>query len=236
MNFLENNTDIWLFHIDEVDFNVVNDEMLSILNTYEINKANSFFNMEDKNRYLFSHILLRLLLSQYYPNVKPKNWKFINNKYGKLELSKKHGNKLFFNLSRTKNCIAMIFDKKYECGVDIERKRNIISNDIINEVFTYEEKIFYMKSKNKIDLFFTLWTLKESLLKAKGVGFFISPKKIDFSFIEKINLAESSVFFMKDNYQYGLFKLEDKYLSFAINIGKSDEKKADIPILNQTTT
>lgn len=221
MNFLQKNSDIWVFCIDEIDYEGLDVEILSILHKVEISKANSFFQIQDTNKYLLSRILLRSLLSWYYPRVKPKEWDFSTNEYGKLELSKKHNIQLFFNLSYTKNRIAIIFNKKNKCGIDIEQTRNILFDDMIDLVFTKQEKILFIKHKNQEELFFILWTLKESLLKAMGKGFFIAPNKIDFSFVKEKDFSKNFSF-IKDGYHFAVFKQENRYLSCAIQSTQKD--------------
>ncbi len=87
----------------------------------------------------------------------------------------------YFNLSHSgEYCILAKSDSKI--GVDIER---IGGNDMIAApvVFTPRELTWM---KNEPDRFYQLWTLKESLLKAIGMGMSLDPDTVDvLPFIEK---------------------------------------------------
>lgn len=59
-------------------------------------------------------------------------------------------------------------------GVDVEKLNQVDLTDF-SRVFTEEENIFLSSSDDSTDLFFDLWTRKESVMKADGRGFFLDP-------------------------------------------------------------
>lgn len=76
-----------------------------------------------------------------------------------------------FNLSHSGNK-AMCIMSDYEVGCDIERKHKT-NTDIADRYFSPDEKhlLSVCKSeKEKEELFFRLWTLKESFIKCVGLG------------------------------------------------------------------
>jgi len=174
-------------------------EVLSkILNKEEQTIANSFYKLKDKNNYIYSHAYLRLLLSKFYSDIEPSQWEFTKNSYGKPYISSKHNIELFFNISHSDNYLAIIFDTKYECGIDIEEKSNIVIDKGIEElVLSNKEKEIYYNSSNKEELFYIFWTLKEAYLKALGRGFSVSPNSIDFSNINKYREVKKDGYFLK---------------------------------------
>ena len=184
--------------------------MIRILSQEEITKAYSFHYSKDKYKYIITHVVLRVLLSKYYPEIKPSCWEFKYNQYGKPFISEKHQIKLFFNLSHTQTSFAIIINKSGVCGIDIEGNSgsNFAAIDMI--LSKNEKKVLSIK---KIS-FYTFWTLKEAYLKAVGIGLTISPLNIFFNLIN----YENGKPFIKKNFQMASYHIveNDTYISYAI--------------------
>ena len=90
---------------------------------------------------------------------------------------------LFFNLSHAgEYALCAVCDK--EIGCDIERIDPEINLSVADRFFTPEESAWIRDAHTQvesIDRFFRLWTLKESLIKATGKGFAISPRAFSFA-------------------------------------------------------
>lgn len=93
---------------------------------------------------------------------------------------------LYFNLSHAgEYAICAISDR--EIGCDIERIDPQINLGIADRFFTPEEAEWMRAEENaseQVERFFRLWTLKESLMKATGLGFSLSPRTFSFAFCE----------------------------------------------------
>ena len=213
-------TTIWYINFKEVD---IVEDLTKLLSEKELKKSNRFLKNIDRNNYIISHAFLRTLLTSYYPHIKPKEWIFEETKYGKPTIAKKHQIKLNFNLSHTYSYAVIILTTLNQCGIDIEEDRGmILDNNLINLVLTQKEKEIYLFEKKR-ELFYKFWTLKEAYLKAEGLGFSISPKKIDFSFFNTIDKEQSTI--IKDNYQYGTQCIfENTYLSYVLKNIIKEEK------------
>lgn len=61
-------------------------------------------------------------------------------------------------------------------GVDLERIRAINWSRVSERFFHPDEQRFLAESADPQTMFFTIWTLKESFLKALGHGFSVSPR------------------------------------------------------------
>ena len=61
-------------------------------------------------------------------------------------------------------------------GVDLERIRAINWRRLSTRFFHPDEQAFLASTADPLGMFFTVWTLKESYLKAEGQGFSVSPK------------------------------------------------------------
>ncbi len=79
-------------------------------------------------------------------------------------------NKLFFNISHSKDMVAIVISDK-ECGIDIEWVNyNKSIEKIINKVLSLKELKSYNIRKDKVKYFYSKWTKKEAYFKKIGVG------------------------------------------------------------------
>ena len=90
------------------------------------------------------------------------------------------GQRIFFNLSHAGE-YAMCAISDCEIGCDIERIDPEIDLAIADRYFC-EDEARWMRDggTDAVDRFFRLWTLKESLMKATGKGFALSPRSFSF--------------------------------------------------------
>ncbi len=79
-----------------------------------------------------------------------------------------------FNITHAGDYAVLALSKQ-AVGVDLEWIRPIDWNRIANRFFHPEERAYLDESSDPAAGFFTIWTLKESYLKAEGFGFSISP-------------------------------------------------------------
>lgn len=79
-------------------------------------------------------------------------------------------NKLFFNISHSKGMGAIVLDES-ECGIDIEKMRNI-SFKMADRFFADDEKdwINQVRGEEQAERFFKVWTGKEAYTKMLGCG------------------------------------------------------------------
>ena len=79
-----------------------------------------------------------------------------------------------FNLTHTGD-YAVLAVADTQIGVDLERNRSVDAERILKRWFHPMEQECYAQSPDPAKTFLTLWTLKESYLKALGRGFYESP-------------------------------------------------------------
>jgi 4'-phosphopantetheinyl transferase len=146
------------------------DLFLPLLSADEIARANRFKHKEDGAGFIISHGFLRNILSNYL-HIRPQEIIFSKNKYGKPLLDK---GDVCFNLSHSKYMAAVAVSTKYPVGIDIEYiGRKINHDDIIKRFFCLEEVEYFQRIRDveqKRREFFRLWTRKEAVLKAQGIG------------------------------------------------------------------
>ena len=123
--------------------------------------------LEQREIVCLSRILLQFILINHY-NIEPNRIGVIKNKFGKPYL--REYKNLFFNISHSGD-MTVVAVSNNEVGVDIELIRAANIDSIIKRF--HESEIKYIIShhgEDRIKAFFLVWTLKESYLKALGVG------------------------------------------------------------------
>ena len=164
----------------------------------EMLKVNRYLKQSAREQGLMVRGYLRALLSRF-ANIKPNEWVFEYGEKGKPRLSEPQFNQtgLRFNLSHSgdwlfvaihQNDNAIKGTHQYEdiqLGADIERCRESTNiHSILNHYFSKPEEtaLLALAEAEHRERFFDLWTLKESYIKAKGLGLALSLKSFAFDF------------------------------------------------------
>ncbi len=128
---------------------------------------------------------------------------------------------LFFNLSHSENMVMCAVADK-EVGCDVERKTEF-DRALASYVMTRQElqQIYGLESEAKQqEMFFRLWTLKESYMKATGLGIGLEPgtfgMKVEKECISVIPPVDERIFYFKayyadDGYCYSCCSLSDEF-------------------------
>lgn len=144
--------------------------LTSLLSPEERKRSESFYFESDAHRYICAHGALRMILGLY-TNRHPGMIDLTYEPNGKPRLVQ--SDSLEFNLSRTKDLIAIAVTPCREVGVDIERcVRFPNMGDVARKVMNHEEYIKYISltPDDRIDFFFRCWVRKEAFVKALGTG------------------------------------------------------------------
>lgn len=86
--------------------------------------------------------------------------------------------KVAFSLAYTDNCSVIVFNKFSVIGVDIEKLKSIEITDY-KDYFTTKEWLTIVDATNTELQFYFLWTRKEALAKAIGLGMFIAFNELE---------------------------------------------------------
>jgi len=164
----------------------------ALLTEDERKKRDRFRFEKDQHSCLVTRALVRTVLSRY-EDVDPKDWRFVMNDYGRPEIAEpQSAHTLKFNLSHTNGLIACIVARERESGVDVEdRERSGKLLDVADRFFSPTEVAALRKlpEKEQLDRFFLYWTLKESYIKARGMGLAIPLSHFSFLFENSISIA-----------------------------------------------
>lgn len=131
--------------------------------------------------YLYAHALLRVGLSSIRPVV-PSRWRFGRDHLGRphIDFPRKH-TQLSFSLSHTVSLVGCALRSNGVVGFDVESIDPIDVENTADFVFSQQEKQAWLAlatTSERISRFYRLWTIKEALLKAAGIGLLVSPSAI----------------------------------------------------------
>ncbi|GLS90156.1 4'-phosphopantetheinyl transferase [Psychromonas marina] len=211
----------------------------ALLSDSECQKIDRYRLSSAKHTALITRSFIRLLLSQYAP-VAPKSWQFSVGELGKPEITNAPL-PLRFNLSHNDELIICAVCLNKDIGCDIENLSRKISVNAIADRFFSSDEAQRVKASPK--QFFEYWTLKESFVKATGLG--ISQGLETFSFA--VNASTTANF--NDNivltfnekckqqspqhwYQALLFPDNKHCIAVSINNNKTLENKPAIQLFS----
>lgn len=178
-------------------------------------KTERLFSRKDKNMSLGAEVLLNVALKEmgienfqieYRENSKP----FIKGR-----------DDVFFNLSHSESVVMCAVSEK-EVGCDVEKVRDI-NMKTAKRFFSNEEYQQIMEKETeeeRIDTFFRLWTLKESFMKATGLGFKLPLNSFSIVFsgneIKVIQAVRDGKYYLKeysseDGYKYAVCSLAEEF-------------------------
>ena len=128
--------------------------------------------------FLASHAALRLVLA-IYTGTAAHELAFKTGHGGRPELAWPGGAPpVRFNLTHTSGLFAVSLTRSEACGVDAERLCNVLDDALLDLVLTPSERarIGDLARNAAIAEFYKLWTRKEAVLKALGVGLKVDPR------------------------------------------------------------
>lgn len=199
-------------------------DLINYLSVNERSKAEKILSSKDRETYLWTHVLLRSIISKKL-NVSPMEISIIIDVNNKPVLE---DDQLSFNITHTRNSFAIAVSDQRYVGIDMERNVpdfNFIS--IIDSFFSYRERQFILNTgRESGNRFFLLWTRKEALLKAFGIGILTDLKQVEVcmkeNFLKKELFDQCGYSLSCDNYIYSE-EISDYILSVALPV-KSEIK------------
>jgi 4'-phosphopantetheinyl transferase len=146
--------------------------LMDFLPAEEHRQAERFRNPAAQRSYVLAHAALRQLLAARL-NVAPAEISLRTGHHGKPELSAPLENRLSFNLTHSGELALVAISNSTEVGVDVERLRPLPdAGRLATRFFTPAESaaLDQVPEAERASAFFRLWTRKEALLKATGIG------------------------------------------------------------------
>ena len=155
-----------------------------VLASDELIRAAHFHYSHDRQRYLASRGLLRIILASYLAT-DPNDLRFSYSKKKKPSLGPGYANTgVTFNISHSGGIALFAFTRRRDVGVDVEQVRHNSDLEAIARRFFSEHEqsqLANLPCEERVDAFFRCWTRKEAYLKAKGEGLSLPLSQFDVS-------------------------------------------------------
>ncbi|MGW5982737.1 4'-phosphopantetheinyl transferase family protein [Bacillus mycoides] len=167
-------------------------------------RIQSFHHDDDKERTLIGEILIRYMISHYL-NMKPDRVILKYNTYGKPYIEE---DPAFFNLSHSGKWVVAVIDHK-ENGIDVQEIGKVDMN-VAKNFFLQREylELMQLEGEARANLFYELWTLKESYIKTIGKGLSIPLNSFTF---EKSKENQYQSFTGKKSIFFQTYNIDPQY-------------------------
>lgn len=159
--------------------------MLALLSDQERAQQQRFLPPAKRQEYLVTRILVRSVLGEAL-GVAPQALQFVSNEWGRPAVVPALSHlPLYFNVSHTEGLIVCLVSTEGEVGVDTEsfaRAPDLLA--LAPDVFSAQElsDLAALPVQDQAQHAVILWTLKESYIKARGMGLSIPLDKFSFRF------------------------------------------------------
>lgn len=171
---LPEGVDLWCFFYEEHLTDELARRYDALMTPDERERHQRFHFEKDRRLFLATRALVRCALS-HYADVAPADWRFDRTEHGKpFVVAPEEAPELFFNLSNTPGLVACAVSARSErLGVDVENiTRSTDAIEIADRFFSdlEVEALHALPVEQQRKRFFSYWTLKESYIKARGLG------------------------------------------------------------------
>ncbi len=214
---LNNHIDVWQIDINESLPHI--DKLRVVLTPGEIIRANKYLRSTNRDKFIISRGSLRYILSGYL-KCPPSDIRFRLTESKKPELDGPFVSKLHFNLSDSADKVVVAIAAS-PVGIDVELINPKFSyHAILNNNFSLHEAA-YINIYDNFKRFFLLWTRKEAILKATGIGLTDHLKLIP-SLDGQYNI-EGALLSTESNWHLSSFEINGDYIAtIATNVLKNN--------------
>ncbi|MFN3695212.1 MAG: 4'-phosphopantetheinyl transferase family protein, partial [Ignavibacterium sp.] len=189
-------------HIHTINFSTERNSVenyFQFISEDEKGKVNRFKFSVNRQNSIITYYFRRKILSQYLI-IEPSEIEFSYNAYGKPLISEPQRSGIHFNYSHSDDFLIFAVSKNIEVGIDIELVKDLPDLiDLAKNYFSDSEFQHFHSLENKIDrinFFYKIWTRKEALLKAAGIGITDDLKSINLMTENNLNRLAEKIDFM----------------------------------------
>lgn len=191
--------------------------LYSLLSTQEKIQSKKFFTINLSNRYIVTRAVLRSILAEYL-GTRPQDIEFVKNSYGKPFVK---GANIEFNMSHSYNSAYYAITFDFSVGVDVEfynKGKNIFN--IAKNVFSTDELEFFLNLPDlkRQEFFFNVWTKKEAVIKAMGLGLSYPMEKVN----TMLNKKKGYIDLSEDRYYLHTLNSSNDYKAHLVAKNKED--------------
>ena len=144
------------------------------LSAEEVARAERLTRLDDRRRFVAARSLLRRILADVLGSVDDPKGSALRVGYGPAgKPFLVDDPQLHFNVSHSDDLAVIAVTRVGEVGIDVERQRTMADrDDVARLVFNEAERIALLAcpADERDSVFYRIWTRKEALLKAMGVG------------------------------------------------------------------
>lgn len=165
---------LWLLCCREISDVGLLERCRGILSFEEQERERRFRDPADQHRHRLTRTLVRTVLSRYAP-IEPAQWRFQADRYGRPQIlnTEEAARALSFNIAHTRGVVLLAVTAVAALGVDVESVRERTSGlEIAARYFATSElaQLQRLPPAEQQQRFIHFWTLKESYIKARGMG------------------------------------------------------------------
>jgi 4'-phosphopantetheinyl transferase len=165
--------DLWCTYISEIGDESLLRRYDALLSPEERARQARFRFAKDQRRHLVTRALVRTVLSRY-AAVRPEDWAFSAAEHGRPSIcAPRVVPPLEFNISHAADLVVLAVTSGRTLGIDTESiESRTFDIDGLDRYFAPEESaaLLSLPAGERRRRFFELWTLKESYIKARGMG------------------------------------------------------------------
>jgi 4'-phosphopantetheinyl transferase len=181
----------------------------------------------DRDMFLLGRVMARAIVGDALA-VAPTAWPWREGAHGRPEIDLPDC-EMAFNIAHSGGLVACAFTWHGEVGVDIEdRKRAAIERDLVQRCCSSSEAAdVNARGEAWRDRFLMYWTLKESYLKARGLGISVHLADLSFSLQkDDVQLERRGALDADDEWAFELITLHaDHYLAVAAPVKGIDRPR-----------
>jgi 4'-phosphopantetheinyl transferase len=174
--------DIWYCFLHRFGCDL--DGWLAQLSGEEADRYRQIRSGDASRGYLAARVLTRSTLSRY-AGVPHNAWRFTTNEHGRPRIDwPREYRDIHFNISHTAGLVVIAVGRIPEIGIDVETlDRDVEIDEIAGSILSEAEAHEWARGapEARRDSFFSIWTLKEAYMKARGLGFSLPPRSFEFA-------------------------------------------------------
>lgn len=188
-------TEIYYAKADKIDV----EKSLKFLPKIRLEKVQKLKDENAKRLSVAAYLLLKKVLRKHFIKIDKYEFNYLDN--GKPVLV---NSPIQFSLSHSGNYVAVAISDN-SVGVDIQEMREI-DLDSRRFVFSEEDEKFFQESEDKMDAFYSLWTIKEAVYKFDGTPF------------KEVTIKDAASITVENNYKLAFISLSGNYKIKKISI------------------
>ena len=209
--------ELWCAFLPDLDAERLEEVYAALLTEAERARQRRLRFAEDRRRDLAARVLVRTVLSRY-ASVPPETWVFGVDARGRPRIvAPQPATPLQFNIAHSGDLVVVGVAPGNPLGVDVEQLARRTDTTRLERYFAPLEirQMRALPARARRLRFFELWTLKESYLKARGVGLRMPLHSLAFEFpgpgAVRLSLA-AAVPDRASRWAFAQFTLRDEYM------------------------